>query len=303
MPTLYMMVGLPGSGKTYYANQLENVTVHSSDAIRAEILGDVTDQSQQNLVFTTLHNRVVADLWHGKNTVYDATNINYRQRMQFLKWLTARRIPNLKTVCVFLATPYQKCLEQNHSRERTIPDQVITRMYKHFDVPMFAEGWDEIWIRNDEQFNLDTMMKRLATIEHDNPHHEFTVGQHLLTAWSYFNTHYPELYGSPLALATYLHDIGKEFTKVFEDGGGNPSENAHYYHHENVGAYDSFSYTGNLDTTKRLMVALLIRWHMYPYTVDKSENPIKTKKRLLSLIGEDVYKDLLILHECDEQAH
>ena len=48
MQFFYMMVGLPGSGKSWYAgNKLLNAVVHSSDAIREEILGDVTDQSNQ----------------------------------------------------------------------------------------------------------------------------------------------------------------------------------------------------------------------------------------------------------------
>ena len=304
MPTLYMMVGLPGSGKSYFAeNALIGVTVHSSDKIREEILGDITDQSRQELVFQTLHNRVLADLIHGKDTVYDATNTNYRRRMAFLQWIAARHIKDLKTVCVFMATPYQKCLENNHLRDRSVPDSVIDRMYKHFDVPMLVEGWNEIWIRNDQPLDSDSLIKRLSDLEHNNPHHDFTVGQHMLAAWAYFTDNYAERSGSPLELATYLHDIGKESTKVFTDAKSNPTDVAHYYHHENVGAYDSFSYTGNLATEDRLMVALLIRWHMYPFTVEKSEHPVKTKKRLLSLLGAEIYNDLLILHECDKQAH
>ena len=34
-PTFYMMVGVPGSGKTTYARQIPNATVLSSDDIRA----------------------------------------------------------------------------------------------------------------------------------------------------------------------------------------------------------------------------------------------------------------------------
>lgn len=49
-PTFIMMVGLPYSGKSYYAEKLSKeygAVVHSSDAIRAEILGDVQDQNNK----------------------------------------------------------------------------------------------------------------------------------------------------------------------------------------------------------------------------------------------------------------
>ena len=43
-PTFYMMVGVPGSGKTTYARQIPNATVLSSDDIRAEIGADGGDK-------------------------------------------------------------------------------------------------------------------------------------------------------------------------------------------------------------------------------------------------------------------
>lgn len=84
MPMFYMMVGLPGSGKSFTAESIPNAVVHSSDAIRAEVLGDENDQTQQDLVFQTLHKRVLQDLVDGKDVVYDATNINYKRRIGFL---------------------------------------------------------------------------------------------------------------------------------------------------------------------------------------------------------------------------
>ena len=48
-PTFIMMVGLPYSGKSYYAEKLSKeygAVIHSSDAIRAEILGDVQDSHE-----------------------------------------------------------------------------------------------------------------------------------------------------------------------------------------------------------------------------------------------------------------
>lgn len=64
-PTFIMMVGLPYSGKSYYAEKLSKeygAVVHSSDAIRAEILGDVQDQNNNGKVFEVLHRRVYDDL-------------------------------------------------------------------------------------------------------------------------------------------------------------------------------------------------------------------------------------------------
>lgn len=305
MQYFYMMVGLPGSGKSVYAGKLPDAVIHSSDAIREEVLGNISDQSNQELVFQTLHERVLRDLRAGKNVVYDATNINFRRRQQFLSCVKALHISDLMTVCIFMATPYQKCLANNAGRERVVPDAVIKRMYEKFDIPMMAEGWDEIRIENadsDGVFRWEETLKRLSAIEHDNPHHEFTIGQHCLAAWGYLHEHFPTA-DITLDRAAILHDIGKEFTKVFQDSRGAPTEIAHYYHHERTGAYDSFSYTADLSTKERLAVALLIRWHMYPYVIAKSDNPQKTTKKLVNLIGKTDWDRLMILNECDLHAH
>ncbi len=82
---LYMMVGIPGSGKSWYAgHMLPHAVHHSSDAIRQEILGDMNDQRKQGLVFQTLHDRVLGDLRSGYDVVYDATNINGKRRFSFV---------------------------------------------------------------------------------------------------------------------------------------------------------------------------------------------------------------------------
>lgn len=304
----FMMVGLPGSGKSWYAeNKLSNVVIHSSDAIREELLGDVSDQSQQDLVFQTLHDRVICGLRSGMNVVYDATNTNYKRRRAFLQQVKALCIPSLQTVCIFMATPYSKCLENNTNRNRTVPESVIHRMYQKIDIPMKAEGWDSILIANVEPSigGLNFVLSRLAGMEHDNPHHEFTVGQHMLTAYEYFDKHYTNLANDiPLGRAVALHDIGKEFTKVFHDSKGNPTDIAHFYDHERVGAYESFSHTADMVSNEdRLRTALLIRWHMAPFAVEKSDNPSKTERKFKDLLGENIWKQVMILHDCDLHAH
>ena len=188
MQNFFMMVGLPGSGKSTFARNVLSASpgavVHSSDEIRRELLGDKNDQTQQALVFSTLHERVFSDLRAGKNVVYDATNINYKQRKQFVDRVQALRIRDLQITCVFMAVSYERCLQQNHECERSVPDSVITRMYHKFDVPMYLEGWDDIIVRGVEPSEdiINKTLIRLSALEHDNPHHQLTVGQHMLTA-------------------------------------------------------------------------------------------------------------------------
>ena len=173
-PTFIMMIGLPYSGKSYYAEKLSKeygAVIHSSDAIRAEILGDVQDQNNNGKVFEVLHRRVYDDLSNGKSVVYDATNINYKRRMDAIQRL--KRIPCEK-VCYLMATPFSECVERSKCRERVVPYEVLERMYKSIWIPQYYEGWDRIEIVYPDGFKtLDTKCKfrvQSSTCTGNEPH-------------------------------------------------------------------------------------------------------------------------------------
>ncbi len=305
MQIFYMMAGIPGSGKSWYAkNKLPNTVIHSSDTIREEVLGDAADQRDSELVFQVLHARVLSDLRTGKNVVYDATNINYLRRTGFLQRVISVN-PQIKKICIFMATPYATCVERNADRERNVPEVRINQMYRKFDIPMKCEGWDEIVVEGVKPFggNIDRLLSRLAGLEHNNPYYRFTVGQHMLTAYEYFDKHYPtQVSDIALGRAIALHDIGKEHTKAFYNARGEPTDFANFYYHERVGAYESFAYTADLSLRERLKVALLIYWHTAPLVVKKSNNPREAEKEFKRLLGENVWNQVMILNDCDRHA-
>ena len=77
-PIFYMMMGLPCSGKSTFAQKLAeeyNANIHSSDAIREELIGDINNQEHNNEVFHTLHKRIKDDLIALMNSATGDANI------------------------------------------------------------------------------------------------------------------------------------------------------------------------------------------------------------------------------------
>ena len=59
MNKLTLLIGIPGSGKTTYANKnkKENEIILSSDTIRQELFGNESSQQDNELVFNTLYSK------------------------------------------------------------------------------------------------------------------------------------------------------------------------------------------------------------------------------------------------------
>lgn len=83
-PSLILLVGIPGSGKTTYAEKYIKEhpdTVHlSSDKIRAELWGDEGIQGDNNEVFSLMQTRAIEALNNGHSVVYDCTNVTRKDR-------------------------------------------------------------------------------------------------------------------------------------------------------------------------------------------------------------------------------
>lgn len=303
-PIFIMIVGLPASGKSTYAKELSekyNANIHSSDVIREELSGDVNNQNINSKVFQTLHSRIKEDLRNGKNCIYDATNINYKRRMAFLQELN--KIP-CKKICILMATPYKECLKRNTERDRKVPEEVIEKMYRHFDVPYWYEGWTDIWVKysphSQDSFGYAChFVGNTKNYNQDNKHHKLSLGEHSELTWKYISEHCTDNDNNSIALriASVLHDNGKPFTKTFKNSKGEITEQAHYYNHERVGSYNSLFYKMICSPLK---VAMFIRWHMQLYFIKDNE---KAHQKYKKLWGKDLYNDIILLHEADKNAH
>lgn len=313
------LCGLVASGKSTWAeNNKErlNAVIHSSDAIREE-LGDINDQSQNELVFNTLHKRVKEDLLNGKNVIYDSTGLKRKNRLHLLSNVL-KDVPCEK-VCVLFATPYEICLKNNASRDRKVPEHVISRMYKNFEVPCYAEKWDDIQIvwydyeKDGMKFNFYEDLELWRTISHNNPHHTLSIGDHMIVAHTYYCSElegykqwYKHIYDGDklLSMAIIMHDCGKPFTKAFINSHNEPSETAHFYQHHLIGSYLSLFYLKELGCFLNediLHISLLIGLHMQPFLAyDKSE---KAEDKDRKLFGDTIVDQVLEIHKYDLAAH
>lgn len=302
VPTIYVLCGLPGSGKSEFAKKLSEESgaiIHSSDSIRAEVYGDENDQAHNNEVFNILHKRIKENLLAGRSVIYDATNINKKRRICYLN--TLKNIPCIKT-CVVIATSYEKCLSNVQARKRKLPREVLFKKYVSWQPPHISEGWDSIaiyypWPEAPKKYNISSLL----SYNQNNSHHSLSLGHHLIETCIQLNLKYPSQNDCNLNSAALLHDIGKPFTRIEKNSKGICDGETHYYNHNCVGAYDSMFYKHPDETADTILdIANLIYYHMHPYSSWKSDKVMERDRKLL---GEEVFERVMKLHVADMAAH
>lgn len=311
MPKFIMVVGLPASGKSTLAEKLKeeyNAEIISSDNLRKELYNDEQNQEHNSEIFNEMMKRTIAYLKKNKNIIYDATNINSKRRINICAQVSKYAD---EKICYLLTTSYELCIKRNNERERKVPDEVIKRMLYNFNTPSIYEGFTKVVVvHSDEQKKLAEEIVD-EKMQHDNPNHTVSVAKHMsevhdeINKYSYdiLKMYYPkgeefEAWKDSclLSFAAYYHDIGKFYTKTFDK-----KEIAHFYNHENVGAYIIFNTeAANFLTDEELLdVSLLINWHMKPYFW-KTE---KEKEKAKLFLNKRLFTLLMILHLFDKTAN
>lgn len=286
---LHIMVGVPGSGKSTYTKNArrKDDVVLSSDALRAELLGDENSQQDNQLIFETMQRRAIDALNDGKTVWYDATNINRKARKSIISVCPK----HVKIVADIVWSPIARCIINDAQRSRTVGEGVIDKMLKRFEMPYFDEGIDEVKVHLpdywDENTSRDYMRECLKQMEipHDNHNHSLGVGGHCLRAMRLAEE---RGVGADIMRVMLAHDVGKPYTKAFKNAKGEPTEEAHYYSHQNVGAWIAIGFP-----LYSVSDCWLIGAHMEPYLnskyYDHLPKYLKDKVR--------------IVHEFDEGAH
>lgn len=308
-PRLTLLCGLSASGKSQYIkDQIEvreksDAVILSTDNLRKEICGSVEDQSMNGAVFQKFHNLIRSNLKNGMDVFAEATNITMKSRRAILNIIKGI---DCEKICVVIVKPIGECKRDNIDREHPVPDYVIDKQARKFQIPFAEEGWDEIkfvdQIHNKDKYNYRLESTWVSEIYNDfdqkNPYHLESLGKHMTDAYYFAKNHgLHKNKDYEMIIATKYHDMGKLYTQTFDENGV-----AHYYGHENIGAYMMLVY--EVANQHSLFVnhnigdiAFYINYHMLPF--QWKPNHTKTETKWAKRFGAKKYHNLWDMHIAD----
>lgn len=293
-PKFTLLIGLPGSGKSYFAKQLkrnkDNVIILSSDSIREELFGNESSQEDNNKVFEEMLTLTIQYLNEGKDVIYDATNVVRKRRISLLQRLPSYVIKE----CFVVWAPVITCVERDKSRGRTVGMDVIMKFVKIYKPPFFDEGWTHIKYHfSDLTFDTYKYKEKIEFMmeePHDNPHHTLSISEHCNKCSEIINSYTDSVM---FCYAAEWHDCGKPYVKSFTNNKGEPTKDAHYYNHQNVGSYIIPGILKNYRELHITPISWLVNVHMDHY--------LNTK--YYKQLPEFLKKYIDILHYADVSAH
>ena len=299
---LYFMIGISSSGKSTIAKQIaqkENCIIVSSDNIRSQICeGGISDQSKNEEVFRIFHRRIRDNLLKGNNVIADATNITMRSRRAIFN--AVKNIDCYK-IGYLVVKSIEDCIKDNKNSDRVaVPDEVIYKQVRNFQIPFKEEGFDDIYFivpstyKKIENYFLK-VLNDMGGFDQKNPYHNQTLDEHCNFVYKNFYTKYN--YPYTYKLAAMAHDYGKLFMQSFDEDGI-----AHYYSHENYGTYILLSnylslyLDEELNDMEILDFLFLINYHMLPM----NWNTEKSKEKWRRIFGDYKYQLLVDFNKCDK---
>jgi protein phosphatase len=124
-PCVVVLIGAAGAGKsTLAARHFQPGEILSSDAFRAMVSGNASDQRATRTAFAILHRQLAKRLLAGRTSVIDATNVTPYARRAILRAAAAARTP---VVAIVLDLVHELVLARNAARGASVVPEAAVR--------------------------------------------------------------------------------------------------------------------------------------------------------------------------------
>lgn len=131
-----VLSGLPGAGKdTWLKGRCNGAPVISLDALREEL--GVEPSDKQGQVVAAAQERAKAYLRRGEGFCWNATNVSRSLRQRVVE--LARRY-GARVRIVYAEAPADRLFAQNRSRPDAVPEAVMERLFRRWEVPDLTEA-------------------------------------------------------------------------------------------------------------------------------------------------------------------
>lgn len=155
MPTLYMLCGVPGAGKSTWTNHYisvsskprRDVTILSTDDILENIAAEhgmtyseLFDDISYSFAEKMMHKIAKFAFSQGNDVIWDQTNLSAKSRKKKLDMVPI----GYYKIGVYFTVPKDLQTRLDSRPGKKIPEFIIERMIKTLECPVVGEGFDEV---------------------------------------------------------------------------------------------------------------------------------------------------------------
>lgn len=143
---VFMIAGLPGSGKDTYIEKHFDLPILSLDNIRRELNVSPTDRKKNGQIIQLAKENAKIQMRKGQSFVFNGTNISRDMRGN---WISLFMDYGGCVKIIYVEVPYKQLLIQNHHREYKVPEDVIDNLIKKLDIPSYSEAHEIDYVVTD----------------------------------------------------------------------------------------------------------------------------------------------------------
>lgn len=148
-PVLYMLCGIPASGKTTWATNFikehrgeQNISYISRDSIRFELVDPQEEYfSHEDEVFHIFSSTIAENLYTNFDVIADATHLNKKSRAKLIHAIDKCGGIEYNIIFVWFHTSFIVCCDRNAKRvgRAQVPLETMYSMWHHFSIPSSKE--------------------------------------------------------------------------------------------------------------------------------------------------------------------